>query len=166
MSTKQNAILVGGLVGGVLSTTPISVINCLCCLGVILGAVAAVWYYTNEEQTSIEAGEGAILGAGSGVATVFVSLVLTLVLSSIGLVPGTQEQFQQAMQQEGMTPDARDALQNMAEFAASTVGMIVLTGITAVVYSIFGAIGGAIGASIFGNEDTNDVASASSSDDF
>jgi hypothetical protein len=166
MSTKQNAILVGGLVGGVLSTSPLSAINCLCCLGVILGALAGVWYYTNEENTSIEAGDGALLGAGSGVAATLVSLVLTLVLSSIGLVPGTEEQLQAAMQQEGMTPDAREMLKNIAEFAASTVGMIVLTGATALVYAIFGALGGAIGASIFGDDGAEDAASVASSDDF
>ena len=41
--TKQS-ILMGALVTGILSTSYLSLINLLCCLGVIAGALVAVWH--------------------------------------------------------------------------------------------------------------------------
>ncbi|PEN14562.1 hypothetical protein CRI94_05925 [Longibacter salinarum] len=153
MSSKQSSILVGGLVGGILSTSPISVINCLCCLGVIIGAIAGIWYYTDQEQTSVETGNAAVMGAGIGVLAAVLSALFTFILGSIGLVPTSEEQFREAMQMEGMTTEGREALQNIQNYMTSVGGMIVITGVSAVVYAIFGAIGGAIASAIFKKND-------------
>ncbi|NBC87292.1 MAG: hypothetical protein GVY25_13990, partial [Bacteroidetes bacterium] len=115
MSTKQTSIVIGGLVGGVLSTSPISVINCLCCLGVILGAMAGMWYYTDQEQITAETADAAVMGAGMGVLAAVFSAVFTYLLGSIGLVPTSEDQLQNAMQQEGMTEEGRQMLRNVQE---------------------------------------------------
>ena len=149
MSTKQTSIVIGGLVGGVLSTSPISVINCLCCLGVILGAMAGIWYYTDREQITVETADAAVMGAGMGVLAAVFSAAFTYLLGSIGLVPTSEDQLQNAMQQEGMTEEGRQMLRNIQEYMSSVGGMILITGVSAFIYAIFGAIGGAIGAALF-----------------
>jgi len=59
MPSKLNSLLLGGLIIAVLSTSYLAFINMACCAGVILGAMAGVWHYTNENDLTIPPGTGA-----------------------------------------------------------------------------------------------------------
>jgi len=152
MSSKQQAILVGAIVTGVLSTSYLQFINVLCCLGVLIGGAVAVQQYTSIEGTAIESGDGALLGAMAGAGGVIVSAILDQVLKpfrldSQSIVQDSLQRYLENMQGQNPVPEA--ALQG----GEGSVGMIVVSLVFGMVlYAVFGAIGGAIGAAIFGEE--------------
>ncbi len=155
MSSKQQAVLIGAIVTGVLSTSYLQFINVVCCLGVIIGGAIAVQQYTSVERTAIESGDGALLGAMAGAAGVIVSAILDQVLKpfrldSQSVVQDSLQRYLENMEGQSAIPEA--ALQG----GEGSIGMIVVSLVFGMVlYAVFGAIGGAIGAAIFGEETTD-----------
>lgn len=154
MSTKQQAILVGGVVTALLSTSYLGLINIFCCLGVILGGIVAVQQYTSLKDTSVETGDGAVLGAGAGaigslLATLLDRLLRPLSLDGQSLMMGLFESFMDPQQME-MVRQQMEASQQ----SQSALGMLMTLLFGLVIFAVFGAIGGAIGASIFQKNDT------------
>lgn len=147
MPSRTQSILIGGLVVGILSTSVLGFINVLCCAGVIIGAMVGVWHYTEEHQLTIEASQGAIIGALAGIVGAIIAGILNQLLIFIGLdfMSGWREIM---MQQFGGGMGSEE----MPEFNPGQMGaMVMLLGMVfnIVLYAIFGAIGGAIGASVF-----------------
>lgn len=154
MSSKQQAIFVGAIVTGVLSTSYLAVINVLCCLGVILGGAIAVQQYAAIERTTVETGDGALLGALAGAAGVIVSTLLDQALKPLQL--DSQSIMQDALQtyMENMQ-GANDLPQQALQGGDPGIGMMLISLVFGLVlYGVFGAIGGAIGASIFGADES------------
>lgn len=163
MSSKQTAILVGGLVSGVLSSSYLGLINFACCAGIIIGGIVSVWYVTDTERATIETGDGALLGAGAGIVGLIVSTVLTLAVTGpLGI------SFEQIVNDFTLSMDlpeaTRQQMENQAEDGSTLLQMGIEFILGVVVSSIFGAIGGAMGASIFQKGDAD--ATASPSNDF
>jgi hypothetical protein len=154
MPSRTQSILIGGLVAGILSTSVLGLINILCCAGVIIGAVVGVWHYTEEHQLTIPSAQGALIGALCGVVGAIVAGVLNQLLVAIGL------DFASAMQESvvrslGMSVDQLEQMRQMQEAQEGGFAMILLGSLFyAVLFSIFGAVGGAIGASTFQKGDT------------
>jgi hypothetical protein len=153
MSSKQQAIFVGAIVTGVLSTSYLAVINVLCCLGVILGGAIAVQQYTAIERTSVEAGDGALLGALAGAGGVIISTLLDQALKPFQL--DSQSIMQDALQTYMENMQGTDAMPQQAlQGGDPGIGMMLVSLVFGLVlYGVFGAIGGAIGASIFGSDE-------------
>lgn len=151
MSPKQQSILLGGLVAGVLSTSYLGLINVLCCAGIMIGAITSVWHYTSNTDDTVESGDGAVMGAGAGVVAVLVTTVLTYaIINPLGL--GVEEGMMGIMQ--NYMDMSEEQLQQMQAQQNQGIGMIALgVGFSLILYSVFGAIGGAIGAAIFGGEE-------------
>lgn len=154
MTTRQQSILIGAVVTGVLSSSYLSFINVVCCLGVVLGSMVAVQQFTSRSGTSMEVGDGAVLGALSGVAGAILGSVFDRLLRPLGLDSTTisQDMMEQMMQgQQGMSPDMMEQLQGGGSggMMASVLGLL----FGMVVYAIFGAVGGAIGAAVFGEDE-------------
>lgn len=146
MNTRALLIsaLVGGLLIGVLSSIPIvSVVNCLLCGWVWLGGIFAVWMYKrNNAGITPDTGAGAITGALAGLVGALVSSVLSALLTAVGvgasaLTPEMMQQMEDAM---GEVP---------AILTSGTAMLLVGVLMTVILYPIFGAIGGLIGAAIF-----------------
>lgn len=158
MTIRQQSILIGAVVTGVLSTSYLNFINAVCCLGVIIGGVVAVQQFTTRSGTSIEVGDGAILGALSGVGGAVIGSILDtalrpLNLDSSSISQGMMENFMQGMQgQEGMSPEMMQQFQDGGGMMTILFGLIV----GMVINAIFGAIGGAIGAAAFGSGESAD----------
>lgn len=151
MSSKQQAVLVGAIVAGVLSTSYLAFINILCCLGVIIGGAVSVQQYTALEQTSVESGDGALLGALTGAAGVVISTLLNQVLKPIGL--DTQTVMQDLLQGYMESMQGGQPMPQAAMQGDQSIGMMLVSVVIGMVLSaIFGAIGGAIGAAMFGEE--------------
>lgn len=148
MNPKQQSILLGGLVVGLLSTSYLGIINCLCCAGVILGGLTAVWHYTSTNALTVSQGEGASMGAIAGVIGAVVAFILNLVVTAIGF--DAQEQLQQVWMdffREQMSPDQ---LRQMEEqIASQSAFSFINLFVSLIVSAIFGTIGGVIGASVF-----------------
>ena len=85
MPDSKQSILLGALVTGLLSTSYLSYINLLCCLGVIAGALVAVWHYTDTNELTIPTGKGAGLGAMAAMGGTVIAVVLNLVLLQMGI---------------------------------------------------------------------------------
>jgi len=149
MPSRTQSILIGGLVAGILSTSVLGLINILCCAGVIIGAVVGVWHYTEENQLTIPSGQGALIGALCGVVGAIVAGILNQVLMAIGLDFATAMQ-ESMMRNFGMAADQLEQMQQMQEAQEGGLIWVVLGALfNVVVFSIFGAVGGAIGASVF-----------------
>jgi hypothetical protein len=154
MSSRQQSILIGAVVTGLLATSYLSFINSLCCLGVIIGSIVAVQQYRSRSGESVEAGDGAVIGALAGVGgavlgTLFNTMLRPLSLDSTSISQGMMQQWMRGMQgQQGMSPEM------MQQFQGGTGGLSIVIGLvfSIVLYAIFGALGGAIGAAIFGGD--------------
>jgi len=152
MSDKTQSILIGGLATGLLavllSLPQNQCLGCLVCLCYIASGLVAVWHYTNTNTLTITGGEGAGIGALSGLVCGFVAGLLGLIFRAIGLLPGPEEiieQLEASGQFDQMEPEQLDLIYNLIELSAGVGGIVI--GI--VVALILGVIGGAIGAAVF-----------------
>jgi len=157
MTPRQQSILIGAVVTGVLSTSYLGFINMLCCLGVIIGGLVSVQQYTSRTGSSIEGGDGAVLGALAGVGGAILAVALDWALRPLGLdrqsiQKGMMDNMMQGMQGQQDLPPMLEQFQGGAgETGAMMLVFSLLFG--AIVNGIFGAIGGAIGAALFGEND-------------
>ncbi|MES3629319.1 MAG: hypothetical protein PPP56_04035 [Longimonas sp.] len=148
---RIQSIFIGGVVVGILSTSYLSLINVLCCLGVVLGGGVASWHYVTTTRTAIDPVEGATLGAGAGIVGsllggLFDWILRPLSLDGESIIQGFfGEEFEQMMQGQ------EQAMQEPG-LGAMIVGLIM----GAILWAVFGGIGGAIAASLVkgDNDDT------------
>ncbi len=150
MPSKQQSIILGGLVAGLLSTSYLGLINMLCCAGVIVGALVAVWHYTDTNELTITAGQGAVLGLLAALVGWGISLVLNYVLIKAGIRSDlVVSQFFLDRFGDSMPAESYDQLVDQMT-AEMSLGAYLKTSIWGVLFStVFGAVGGAIGAVIF-----------------
>ena len=132
----------------------ISIVNCLCCAGIMGGAVLAVWFYKKSFPVDMDfrTSDGAVVGTFSGM----LAAVLTSVI--IVLTTGTSEEmelqieqaFDQAAQQ-GSDPAAIEAVQQFITQLLSSPMLlfVIILLFSLVIFTGFGALGGVIGGNIF-----------------
>jgi len=155
MPDKKQSIILGGLAAGLLSTSYLGLINQACCLGIIIGGIIGVWHYTSENEITIKGGTGAVIGVGASVIAWALSSVLTwaLTLVGIGAERFTKSGVIENLENSQMTADQLDIIIPLIDDY-----FFVTYAINLVVFAIFGAIGGAIGAKLFkkgGDEPTD-----------
>ena len=143
---------IGGVVSGVLLMTPF--LFFCCCLWLIPGGVLAAWILSSRTEAGLKPGDGAVVGALTGI-------VAAVVDSLLGLTP-----LQDINRSIMMTVTDR-----MAEFsgtplpqlgrlkeqlAAPTVptaaGFLISLFILAAVMALAGILGGIIGVAVFGRK--------------
>ncbi len=156
MSDKQQSILIGAVVSLVLSTSYLSLINCLCCAGAIIGGLVAVWHYTDTHRLTIETGQGAIMGCLAAAAGFFASIFVNYFLIVLGMDGGNELVSDFMMQNFSgtMTPEQLDQFEAAGEQDPSFLGSFFLGLIGVAFFAAFGAIGGAIGAAVFKKGDS------------
>jgi hypothetical protein len=139
--------LLGGLFIGVLSSLPIvSMGNACCCLWVVSGGVLAAWVMQQNTPRPVTNGEGALVGVMAGVLgsiIVVMGLVTLMVLSRAPI--DFNEVLREAAQSPEMTPEGRQALENLNPavlIAFIAMGMFVI-------YAVMATLGGLLGAVIF-----------------
>ncbi len=152
MSPKQQSILLGAGVAALLSTSYLGLINCLCCLGVIIGGLAATWHYTDSNQLTIKPGDGAVMGLSAGALGALVALILNFVLIKMGIRHDlAMTNLMIDLMGDNLPREQYNELMAQSEapvrFGSYFFGFNQLIGI--VVSAVFGAVGGAIGAAIF-----------------
>lgn len=140
MNTKAFllASLIAGVVMGLLGGLPIvSFANCVLCMWVWLAAILAVWLYRRLEGSTptVTPSQGALLGVTSGVIGALIVWLLSL------LTKDAAAQFVgEIAAQAGVNLPA-----NLIGGGLSILGLV----IDLVLYALFGAVGGLIGAAIF-----------------
>ncbi len=152
--SKLIPALIGGSIMGVLSSVPIiNLGNCFCCMWIILGGGVGAYFYWRElsHGTEFTAGEGALVGFLSGIfGALFGTLISYFFIAATGL-----NWFQQIMNGfietgEDIPPEFEDWLETFEEGGIySSFFVFIDLFFRVVLDSIFGTLGGIIGAAIF-----------------
>ena len=143
----------GGIIMGVLSATPfLSIVNCLCCAGIMFGGFMSVYFYKKaltDEMEVLTSADGMGLGAFSGLFGAVVSTILSgLFFLMFGNV--VNQVIMDMMQSRGildqMPPEARAQIeQGLIEQGFSLIGVV----ISFIICPLFGLLGGLIGYAVF-----------------
>jgi hypothetical protein len=146
MNTR--ALLISGAIAGavsaLLSAIPIiNFVNCLLCAWLWLGGIFAVWLYRKNAggPTLVDTGRGAVIGLVAGLFGAVVASILTAIVGA-GAPALPAETMAQLEDQLG---EAAEVITNPG--ASLAVGIL----FNLILYPLFGAIGGLIGAAVFKN---------------
>ncbi len=151
---KMIPALYGGIIMGVISAVPfLSIINCLCCAGVLLGGVLAVMFYKNNftpDTPPFTTGDCMAVGALSGVFGAVVGAVLgSFFLAIFGNISG--EFILEFLKNSNINlpPEALDQMEQGFRESASASQFFISLGTSLIVDPLFGLLGGLLGYSIF-----------------
>jgi hypothetical protein len=141
--------LVGGAVAGLLTALPF--LSCFCCLWIIGGAMLAAHLLAKRSATSLTPGDGAIVGIFAGIVAAVVEAFVSLPFDAMN-----REFFQKFMDQFSQyfeeLPEGWESFLNRAGAGTSLALFMLGLLISAVVFAALGALGGVIGASLFGRK--------------
>ncbi len=149
---KLMPALYGGVIMGVISGIPIlSLVNCFCCAGIMLGGFMAVFFYKkdlNESSPPLSSSDGLGLGALAGVAGAIVTVILTALFHFVfGMAMGGG---MQRLQDMGLGNQIPPETMKMIQGLTSNRGIIGITFVFHVIIDpLFGLIGGLIGYAVF-----------------
>jgi hypothetical protein len=139
--------LISGIFIGVLANLPVlNLINCFLCIWVWIGALLAVFIYRAFQHGSMDLtpGQGAGLGALSGLIGAFVGVIVYLLTSFISLPT-----FIDIARQFDVNIDLNIGAGDIGAVLLSSLFFFILD---VVGYPIFGALSGLITASIMGQK--------------
>ena len=132
MNNKLKPALLGGLIVGVLSAIPL--VQYCCCIWGIGGGVLAAFLYIKSSTVPVKTGDGATVGALSGVIGGIIYLILGLPIAIFFGMAAMEEQL------------ARSGV----SLPFSGVLLIIVAGIIgAIILAILATLGGVIGVAIF-----------------
>jgi len=141
--------LVGGLAAGVLSSVPL--LSCLCCLWIIGGAMVSANLYAKNSPSSLTAGDGAIVGIFSGIAAAVAASLVNLAFQPTNREIARRVADQMSQLFPNMSQEWDSVLRSSAAGASLPMFLFGLF-VQAAVFAVFGALGGVIGASLFGRK--------------
>ncbi len=141
--------LIGGGLAGILSGIPI--INCLCCLWIIGGAMLSTYLLTKDSKAPLSSGDGAIVGALAGIIAAIVDFFVSIPFQSMSedIFRNVMERFSEYADE---MPQGWESFMEGGGFEASMAMNVLGLLIAAVVFSILGALGGILGMSMFGKK--------------
>ncbi len=142
----------GGVFIGVLSGLPfVSAGNCCCCMWMVSGGALAAYLEIHQKNRSLTAGEGAAIGALSGVIGAFVWIPIAVALAVL-LGPLQRAFFEEfARNARDMPPEVREILENFGG-GGSVAGTVFGFIFQLFAGTIFAAIGGVLSAAYFKKE--------------
>jgi len=141
--------LIGGVVAGVLSGVP--VLNCLCCLWIIGGAVLASYLLAKDSSVALTAGDGAIVGIFTGIVAAVVDAIISIPFHAANeafvrrIMEGIAEYAEEM-------PSGWESWVEKGTYGTSASMFFLGLLISVVIFSILGALGGIIGVSLFGKK--------------
>lgn len=141
--------LVGGAVAGILSGVPI--LNCLCCLWIIGGALLASYLLAKDSPVALTAGDGAIVGIFTGIIAAVVDAFISIPFHALNTAFVRRIIERIAEYTEEMPSGWENLLERGAYGTSASMFSLGLL-ISVVIFSILGALGGIIGASLFGKK--------------
>lgn len=141
--------LIGGGVAGVLTGIPL--VGCLCCIWIIGGAMLSAYLLSKDSPVAMSSGDGAIVGIFSGIVAAVVDFIISIPFEAM-----SSEFFQGIMEKvaeySDEMPSGWETLFEKGAFGTSAAWSIFGLMISAVIFSILGALGGIIGISLFGKK--------------
>jgi hypothetical protein len=143
--------LIAGAVAGLLSGLPfIGAGNCICCLWIVGGAAIAVKLLAGQTPGLLTSGDGAIVGALTGIVAAVVDTLVKIPLQRYNME--LARRILDTLDIESGMPAGLDGLFNGATGALTPGWMLLGLFISAAVYAVMGALGGIIGVSLFGRK--------------
>jgi hypothetical protein len=145
--------LIAGAVAGLLSGLPlISAGNCFCCLWIVGGAAVATRLLAGRTAGPLTSGDGAIVGALTGIVAAVVQAFVSLPFRSFD-----PEQLQKVVDWIStigveVPPSVLGEASEMSSRFMSPGWFLLFLFISAVVMCVFGVLGGVIGVSLFGRK--------------
>ncbi len=144
--------LYGGIIMGVISAVPgLSLLNCFCCAGIMLGGFLAVFFYKKDltpGMPPLASSDGLKLGALAGVFGAVVSIILSKLVAM--MLGGTEEKMVKDLIEsmglaDQLPPGTMDQIEQGMGAGMSFFQAVILF----VIEPLFGLIGGLIGYSVF-----------------
>lgn len=148
------ALIAGGIAGFVSAFPFLNLINCLCCLWIIFAAVLASYLLKKNSAIPLAAGDGALVGALTGVVAAVVQSFVSLPFRGLNLT--ISRRFLERMSQ--FTEDFPSGWEELLSRAGgpTTLPFFILgLFFTAAIFAVFGALGGVIGVSLFKSNRTS-----------
>jgi hypothetical protein len=146
--------LYGGLIIGLISSIPfLNFINCLCCAGIMLGGVLAIFFYKENftpETPPFTAGDCMTVGVFAGLVGAISGTILSYIfMLAFGIVMG--EYILQLLRQMDLQlpEESWEMIKNSLEESWTVGGIILNLVFSLILNSIFGMLGGLIGYNIF-----------------
>ncbi|HUI09645.1 MAG TPA: hypothetical protein VL221_04905 [Bacteroidota bacterium] len=145
--------LYGGIIMGVLSGVPgLSLVNCLCCAGIMFGGFMAVFFYKKELQPShppLTNGDALGLGAISGLIGAVVTTLLSALFTHLlgfAMGGGMERLRNMGALSDQIPPETLKMIQSLTSGGALLgIGFV----FHLVIMPLFGLLGGLIGYSVF-----------------
>ncbi|MCX6568838.1 MAG: hypothetical protein NT147_07300 [Candidatus Aminicenantes bacterium] len=144
--------LIAGAVAGVLSGLPfVSAGNCLCCLWIIGGAALAVNLLAKSMAGVLTSGDGAIVGALTGIVAAVVDTIIKIPLQpfNTALARRIIDKFSELGQD---MPASLDGLLNGSSNFLTPGWFLLGLFLTAAIFTVVGVLGGIIGVALFGRK--------------
>jgi hypothetical protein len=141
--------LIGGAVAGVLSGLPF--LNCLCCLWIIGGAVLAAYLTAKDSPISLTAGDGAIVGALTGISAAVVDSLIGLPLRGVNMAV-MRRMMERLSEFSKDMPSGWENWINRNAGGVSPAMFFLGLFISAAIFAAVGALGGIIGMALFGKK--------------
>ena len=144
--------LIAGVVAGALSGLPfVSAGNCLCCLWIVGGAALAVNLLAKNSGGVLTSGDGAIVGALTGIVAAVVDALMSIPLRSFNIelarrVMGKVSDLGYDM------PSNLDGFLDGGSGSLSPGWFLLSLFLSAAVFTVVGVLGGIIGVSLFGKK--------------
>jgi hypothetical protein len=142
--------LIGGVAAGVLSGIPL--LGCLCCLWIIGGAMLASHLAAREMPVSMTAGDGAIVGALAGIVAAVVDTLISIPFQALNLELMRRLMDRIAEYSSRLPGNWREMLQQRMNENTTLPWFLFGLVISAAIFAALGALGGIIGASLFGKK--------------
>ncbi|MHB8094749.1 MAG: hypothetical protein ACYDH0_07385 [Candidatus Aminicenantales bacterium] len=141
--------LIGGAVAGILSGLPF--LNCMCCLWVIGGAALASFLLAKDSPVSLTAGDGAIVGTLSGISAAVVDSLIGLPLRGLNMAV-MRRMMERMSEFSDQVPSGWESWLNRSSGGLTLAMFFMGLFFSAAVFAALGALGGIIGASLFGKK--------------
>jgi len=144
--------LVAGAVAGLLSGLPfIGAGNCVCCLWIVGGAAMAAKLLAAATPGLLTAGDGAIVGAMTGIVAAVVDAIVSIPLRSFNLGLA-RRLIDKAAELGGEMPSGVGGILNSSSGVLTPGWFLLGLFVSAAVFALVGALGGIIGVSLFGKK--------------
>jgi|ERR1041385_1741257 hypothetical protein len=146
--------LYGGVIMAVISTVPfLNFINCLCCAGILLGGLLAVFFYKNNftpDTQPFTSGDCMAVGALAGVVGAAIGTVLSMLfLKLFGNIMSEIIADLIRNLNVDLPEEVMKSLDESMAMATSPFMMIIHFFSNLVLYSLFGMLGGLIGYNVY-----------------
>jgi hypothetical protein len=156
-ASKLVPALIGGTVMGVLSSVPvINMGNCLCCMWILLGGAIGAYAYKRQlpARAELSLGEGALVGLLSGIFGALVSALIGYFFMAVVGYNFAQSFYRGFLERsEDVPPELRDWMEMLMRGGGfNPVLVLVSLFFGMILDSVFGTLGGIIGAALFGKK--------------